>query len=115
MEGNEQADLHASGAAWAIEGLSGGLSEGGDISLAALKAARTRRLIDMWRDEDIKRNKGKGVFRCPERGSRPRLRRELGSTPKGLASRFYQLAGGHAMLSPFLKERFGQVESDVCW
>ena len=56
----------------------------------------------MWRDEIVKRNKGKGVFRCPDKDSKPRLRRGLGGIPKGLASRFYQLASGHAMLAPLM-------------
>lgn len=36
-------------------------------------------------------------------------------TPKGLAARFYQLASGHGMTAPFLKERFGWVDPDTCW
>ena len=77
VEGNELADLHASATARMAEGL--GVE--GDISLAALRAARTRRANDMWRDEIIKRNKGKRVFRCPDRGPKPRLRRGLGGIP----------------------------------
>ena len=77
VEGNGLAGLYASAAARMAEGL--GL--GGDISLAELKAARARRANDMWRDEIIKRNKGKRVFRCPDRGPKPRLRRGLSGIP----------------------------------
>ena len=35
--------------------------------------------------------------------------------PKELASRFFQLASGHAMIAPFLREKFGWLESDSCW
>ena len=78
VEGNGLAGFYASGAARMAEGL--GL--GGDISLAELKAARARRANDMWRDGVIKRNKGKRVFRCPDRGPKPRLRRGLGGIPR---------------------------------
>ena len=39
----------------------------------------------------------------------------LRKTRKSLASRFFQLASGHAMMAPFLKEKFGWVDSDQCW
>ena len=41
--------------------------------------------------------------------------RELQRAPTELASRFFQLASGHAMIAPFLKEKFGWIRSDVCW
>ena len=28
---------------------------------------------------------------------------------------FFQLSSGHAMIAPFLKEKFGWIESDQCW
>ena len=39
----------------------------------------------------------------------------LQKAPKELASRFFQLSSGHAMIAPFLKEKFGWIESDSCW
>ena len=46
---------------------------------------------------------------------KPRIPRPLQRAPKGLASLFFQIASGHAMIAPFLKEKFGWVESDSCW
>ena len=36
----------------------------------------------------------------------------LGTEPKVVAGRFYQLIGGHAMMAPFRKEKWGWIESD---
>lgn len=79
----------------------------GSIRLAVLKANRTRR-------EVIRRNGNRRIFKVPDQGKRPRLRRSMGPVSKGLASRFLQLSSGHTMLVPFLKKRFGWVESDIC-
>ena len=32
-----------------------------------------------------------------------------------MTARFFQLLSGHAMIVPFLKERWGWTESDACW
>ena len=40
---------------------------------------------------------------------------ELRQAPKETASRFFQLASGHAMITPFLKDRFGWVDPALCW
>ena len=32
-----------------------------------------------------------------------------------MAARFSQLLSGHAMIAPFLKERWGWTDSDKCW
>lgn len=29
--------------------------------------------------------------------------------------KYFQLASGHAMIAPFLKGKFGCIDSDVCW
>ena len=31
------------------------------------------------------------------------------------AARFFQLLSGHAMITPFLKERWGWTDTDICW
>lgn len=54
-------------------------------------------------------------FQGPDEGARPRIREGLGTAPKSLAARFYQLASGHAMTVPFLKKRFGWIDSDIRW
>ena len=38
-----------------------------------------------------------------------------GAEGRELASRFFQLALGHAMTAPFLKEKFGWTDSHICW
>ena len=56
------------------------------------------------------------AFRVPlaSDGEVPRIHLELQRTPKELASRFFQLASGHAIIAPFIKEKFGWIESDLC-
>ena len=45
----------------------------------------------------------------------PKIPKELQRAPKEVASRFFQLASGHAMTAPFFKEKFGWIKSDICW
>ena len=70
------------------------------------------RVNKRWREEIIRRNKGEKTFMCLKEGSRPRIRRYIGNYPKGIASRFFKMYSGHAWLAPFLRERFGWVDSD---
>ena len=69
----------------------------------------------MWRDEITRRCRGRVSFPIPKEGEVPRVPPGLVRAPKEVASRFFQLASGHAMIAPFLKEKFGWVESDSCW
>ena len=85
------------------------------VSRAFLKLVLRRRAIDSWKDEIKKRSRGRRPYQTPRRGEIPRIPGALQSTPKELATRFFQLASGHAMIAPFLKEKFGWVESDSCW
>lgn len=34
---------------------------------------------------------------------------------KRVAARFFQLLSGHAIIAPFLKERWGLADPDICW
>ena len=68
-----------------------------------------------WREEIIKRSQGRRSFRAPKEGRVPRIPPGLWNAPKEIASRFFQLASGHTMIAPFLREKFGWVESDGCW
>ena len=115
VEGNETADLCASEAATWSRRNQPSKGDARVLSLAALKAEGTMKANKMWRGEIIRRKKGKRNFSCPKEGKRPQIRRDIGNAPKGIASRFYQLASGHAWLAPFLRERFGWVDSDTCW
>ena len=83
---------------------SGGSNNTEVCSMAFLKAYRTKKASEEWRGEILRRNQGRS-FRVPAEGSRPRIPVCLGRTPKEVASRFFQLASGHAMIAPFLRSR----------
>ena len=81
------------------------------VSRSFLKATLRKRAIDVWRNEIIRRGKGRRPYRIPREGEVPRIPTILQKAGKELSSRFFQLASGHAMIAPFLKEKFGWVES----
>ena len=83
--------------------------------MAFLKAQRKRKAVREWREEIIQRCQGGRTFRAPAEGEVPRIPAELRRAPKELASRFFQLASGHAVIAPFVKERLGWTDSDLCW
>ena len=85
------------------------------ISGAFLKAMLRRRAISSWRESIIRGRSKRGPFTVPGVGTVPRIPSALGGAERGLATRFFQLASGHAMIAPFLKEKFGWVESSQCW
>ena len=85
------------------------------VSLAFLKTAVRRRANAEWREDIIRRRQGNRSFRAPSEGEVPRIPEELRRSPKELASRFFQLASGHAMVAPFIREKFGWIGSDQCW
>ena len=58
---------------------------------------------------------GRGAYKEPGKEARPRIRGPLRRARKGVASRFFQLLSGHAMIAPFLKEKWGWTDSDRCW
>lgn len=87
----------------------------GDVSVAWLKEVRTKNAVREWRKEILARGMGRGAFALPREGVKPRIPRPLQRAPKGLASHLFQMALGHAMIAPFLREKFGWVESDSCW
>ena len=62
-----------------------------------------------------RRDGGRGAYRGPDRGARPRIRAPLRRTRKAVAARFFQLLSGHAMIAPFLKDRWGWLDSEECW
>ena len=85
-------------------------------SRSFLRAVLRRRAMDEWREEIIsKKKRGGRPYQVPTAGSVPRVPRALRRTKKSLASRFFQLSSGHAMIAPFLRDKFGWVESDQCW
>ena len=64
---------------------------------------------------DHQTSSGNRSFRVPAESEIPKIPIELRKAPKELASRFFQLASGHAMIAPFVKEKFKWIESDTCW
>ena len=121
--GNEIADQWAVDAATRESKINSGVCSGlrrpppgtTAMSRAFLRATLRRRAISSWRDEIIRRGKGRRPYRIPRVDEVPRIPAALQRVRKDLASRFFQLASGHAMIAPFLKEKFGWVESDQCW
>ena len=115
VEGNERADLAAKSAA-TLPPLRG---TRGRLSLAFLKRRITEGVCRRWIEDTTARMKGKnggrGAFVGPDKRARPRIRAPLRKTEKGVAARFFQLLSGHAMIAPFLKDRWGWTDSDACW
>ena len=121
--GNEIADQWAADAAAREFRISSGVLSNSvrlgpstsEVSRSFLRATLRHRAISSWGDEIIKRGRGGRPYRVPRAGEVPRIPTALQKVRKELASRFFQLASGHAMIAPFLKEKFGWVESDQCW
>ena len=120
VQGNELADV------WATEASNredktrsaGGhdsTTRQGTRSLSFFKTQIKKRANMEWREEVTKRSQERRSFRIPREGRIPRTPPGLRNAPKEIASRFFQIASGHAMMAPFLKEKFGWVESDSCW
>ena len=95
--------------------LGGSRTTTGHASQTFVKTMLKKRAVAMWREEIVRKCKGRRVFRILGEGEVPRIPPGLRRAPKEVASRFFQLASGHAMIAPFLKEKFGWVDSDSCW
>ena len=80
-----------------------------------MRAMLRRRAVSSWRESIIRGHNRRRPYRIPREGTVPRIPSALGRAGKGLASRFFQLASGHAMIAPFLKEKFKWVSSSQCW
>ena len=114
VEGNERADRAAKDAA-NLPPLRG---TQGRLSLAFLNRRTTERIVDRWNTDTRTRLESRGrrgAFTGPDRRARPRIRPLLTTTGKRVASRYFQLLSGHAMIAPFLRDRWGWTESDSCW
>ena len=125
VRGNEIADMWATDAPARAEKTGTGSSKvGRSTGLASLQGMRSmtffrtqlrRKAAAEWREEIIRRSQGGRSFLVPGVGTQPRIPSGLRQVPKELASLFFQLSSGHAMIVPFLKEGSGWVESDGCW
>ena len=85
------------------------------VSGSFMKAMFRRRAVDSWREIIIRGGTKRRPYRIPREGMVPKIPAALGGARKSLASRFFQLASGHAMTAPFLKDKFNWVDSDQCW
>ena len=85
------------------------------VSGAFLKTMLRQRAVRSWRDSIIRGSSGRRPYRIPREGEVPKITEALRGAKKSLASLFFQLASGHAMIAPFLKKKFGWVDSDQCW
>ena len=85
------------------------------VSGSFMKAMFRSRAVCSWREGIIKGGRGRRPYRVPREGTVPRIPTALGRARRSLASRFFQLASGHAMIAPFLRDKFKWVDSDQCW
>ena len=124
IQGKELADLTARNEADRAETLRRAREERGDIarerqgniSIAYIKGRARREANEEWRKMITNLNRRRGYVTLRKKGNTiPKIPEALGKAPKALASRFFRLASGHAMTAPFLKEKFGWIDSDVCW
>ena len=111
IEGNERADQAARDAA-SLPPLRVTRRQ---FSLAYLRRRATERTTRRWREDIEESNAGRRSFRLPTATSRPGIRPQVGIAPKGVAARFFQLLSGHAVTAPFLEERWGWIDTDICW
>ena len=84
--------------------------------MAYIKGQARKEANREWRAIITRLNRERGYVTLRRRGEDiPRIPEAIRKAPKTLASRFFRLAAGRAMTAPFLKEKFGWIESDICW
>ena len=85
------------------------------VSRTFLKTALKKKAVIRWRAEVAEKCRRRRAFHTPKDDRAPGIPEGLRRAPKEVASRFSQLASGHAMIAPFLKDKFKWLESDMCW
>ena len=85
------------------------------VSRTFLKTTLRSRAVSSWRETIVRGSSRRRPFSIPREGTVPRIPTALAGTRKDLAARFFQLASGHAMIAPFLEEKFRWVSSSQCW
>ena len=84
--------------------------------MAYVKGRARKEANKEWTEIVKEKNEERGYVTIRRKeGNIPRIPEALRKAPKTLASRFFQLASGHAMTTPFLKEKFKWTNSDICW
>ena len=124
VTGNELADAYARNEAERTEKLRGisdcreGISRRGkeSVSLAFVKSRSRKEANIEWREmiRGLSQVRGRSRYKRRSEGI-PKIPELLRKALKAIASQFFQMALGHAMIAPFLKEKFGWVELDLCW
>ena len=115
VAGNETADRYAKAAAdrsapCQDEATPEGLLNEASLSYMTGTATKARsRATAEWITDNVRAERRY----WPPPGEGPR-RRQLGSTRKELAGRFYQFLSGHANIGFFL-HRIGNVDDNTCW
>ena len=85
------------------------------MSMAYIKGRARKQANREWAEMVKEKNRERGyVMIKRKRSDIPRIPEPLRKAPKALASRFFQLASGHAMTAPFLKSKFKWTDSDIC-
>ena len=124
VPGNELADLCAGDEAARAEELRKAREERedltrareGDISMTFIKGRARKEANKEWAEMVRTKNRERGYVTIRRKeGHIPRIPEALRKAPKHLASRFFQLASGHAMAAPFLRDKFKWTDSDICW
>ena len=84
-----------------------------------MKRRITEGINESWiSDTNRKIEKGarrRGGFERLGMRAKPRIRALLRKTRKDVAARYFQLLSGHAMIAPFLNDKWGWTDSDECW
>ena len=80
--------------------------ENGEGQFGFLEGRKEKEAVKEWREEiggqEVQRCR---AFRIPAEGKTPKIPAELRKAPKEVASRSFQLASGHAMMTvSFIKE-----------
>jgi hypothetical protein len=80
----------------------------GNLSTTCMSEKRRQESSDWWA-ESIAASRGYTKRKTPN------FRPELHRIRKELASRYYQLMMGHAIIAPYLKHKIKTSDSDTCW
>ena len=110
VEGNERADQ----AAKEVAELPPLRTTRDRFSLAYLGRRATERATRRWREDTRTRIRQAGLYTArPSDTTRHTPPIENGQ--EGSGGEVFQLLSGHAMIAPYLKERWGWIDTDRCW
>ena len=79
-----------------------------------LRRRAAGRATRCWKVNTASRNRGTRTFRLSGPKSKSKFRPSLRTKSKAITGRFYQLLSGGSVIAPFLLEKWGWIESDLC-